>query len=738
MEDGKNAVIKYDPEHRTFTIYTDRSAYQMQVDDYGYLLHLYYGALSEGCMDWVLTYADRGFSGNPYDTGGKRTYSMDFLPQEYPSQGSGDYRSTAFILKDEAGTYGCDLRYRSYEIRRGKYSLKGLPAVYSDADIDDAWTLSVVLGNNRTGVEVELLYGVLPHLDIITRSAVVTNRGGFPVQVEKLASACLDMVSGDYDLITFHGRHAMERVPERSRIGHHASVTGSRRGMSSHQYNPFAILAEKDAAETCGRCWSMQYVYSGGFRTEAERDQFDQTRLVMGLATEKFSYPLRPGEKITAPEVIMSYSSAGFERLSHNLHECIRKHVCRGKYRDMPRPVLLNSWEASYFRFTGDSIVELAEQAADLGMDMLVMDDGWFGDRDDDTRSLGDWTANEKKLGCTLGELISKVNDAGVKFGIWVEPEMINEDSDLYRAHPDWALAIPGENPVLARNQLVLDFSRQEVTDSIYEAICGILDQGNIEYLKWDYNRSIEDVYSYTAEDQGKVLYDYILGLYSVLERLCAKYPDLLIEGCSGGGGRFDAGMLYYTPQIWCSDNTDAIDRLMIQYGTSFGYPPIVTGAHVSACPNHQTGRVTPLRTRGITAMSGAFGYELDPASLSGEEREEIREQIRFYRETEALIRNGMYFRLSDPAAGPVSAWEFVSEDGCAAMVSAVVPQSHGNAPVIFIRPRGLRPGVIYRDEESGREYYSDALMETGFPLPAVRRDAESFLYILRAQNLSD
>ena len=368
--------------------------------------------------------------------------------------------------------------------------------------------------------------------------------------------------------------------------------------------------------------------------------------MMLGLQEEAFRYPLETGEMFQAPEVILSYSSEGMNRLSQNLHHCIRQHICRGKYKEEIRPILINSWEAAYFDFTGDTIYELAKAAKEVNIDMLVMDDGWFGKRDDDNSGLGDWFVNEKKLGGTLGNLIKRINDLGVKFGIWIEPEMVSEDSDLYRKHPDWALTVPGRNPVRSRNQLVLDFSRKEVVDEIYDQICKVLDQGNIEYVKWDMNRSLMDVYSSVTRDQGRVLHDYVLGLYDFLERLAQRYPNLLIEGCSGGGGRFDAGMMYYTPQIWCSDNTDAIDRLRIQYGTSFGYPVSVVGSHVSAVPNHQTGRKTPLHTRGVVAMSGTFGYELNLMKLSEEEKQEIREQIAEYKSYAPIIQNGLCIQM--------------------------------------------------------------------------------------------
>ena len=467
---------------------------------------------------------------------------------------------------------------------------------------------------------MRLLYGVLEEADIITRSAEIKNLGLERIDVEKAASACLDFINGDYDFVSFCGRHAMERNFQRTRIAHGCQVIGSRRGTSSHQYNPAVIIADKDATEDMGSCYGMVFVYSGNFRCEAERDQYGQTRALMGLNSDLFHYPLDKGETLLIPETILCYSDEGFGTLSRRYHQCIRRYLCRGKYSHQSRPMLINSWEAAYFDFDGETIYHLAEEAAELGIDMVVMDDGWFGKRDDDNSGLGDWQVNERKLGCTLGELIRRINAIGIKFGIWIEPEMVSEDSDIYRNHPDWAIQIPGRKPIRARNQLVLDFSRKDVRDYIFDQICSVLDQGNIAYVKWDMNRSLTDIYS-MENAQGKVTYDYVLGVYDFLERLMQRYPDMLIEGCSGGGGRFDAGMLYYTPQIWCSDNTDAVDRLRIQYGTSFFYPVSVVGSHVSAVPNHQTGRNVSLNTRGVVAMAGTFGYELNPETLSNEEK---------------------------------------------------------------------------------------------------------------------
>ena len=725
--------IVYSKADRTFTIQTKNTTYQMQVDPYGFLLHLYYGKKTDGsCMDYLLTYYDRGFSGNPFDAGDDRTYSMDALPQEYPSYGTGDYRSTALIIENADGSTACDLRYRSHHIFNGKYKIPGLPAVY--ADETESQTLEIVMEDAVTGVEVTLQYGVLPDYDVITRSEKIVYRGEGKIFIRKAQSACLDFVQGKYDLLTFYGRHAMERTLQREPVTHGSHVIGSVRGTSSHQYNPMMILADEHTTDQYGNCYAMSFVYSGNFKGETLKDQFGQTRALMGLQDEMFSYPLAEGETFYTPEVLLTFSGSGMNLLSQNLHRCIRQHICRGKYKESVRPVLVNSWEAAYFDFDGDTLYELAKEAKNAGIDMLVLDDGWFGKRDDDNSGLGDWFVNEKKLGGTLGDLIKKINDLGVKFGIWVEPEMISEDSNLYREHPDWALTIPGRNPVHARNQLVLDFSRKEVVDHIFDQICKVLDQGNIEYVKWDMNRSLMDVFSRGTEDQGRVMYDYVLGLYDFLERIVTRYPDLLIEGCSGGGGRFDAGMMYYTPQIWCSDNTDALDRLQIQYGTSFGYPVSAVGSHVSAVPNHQTGRITSLHTRGVVAMAGTFGYELNLGKLSEEEKQEIRLQVEEYRKFAPLIQTGLYYRLSDPAREEYAAWAFVSEDQKEVLLNVVLQEIHGNMTVNYVKLQGLKCSAIYRDTETGKSYNGAALMEAGIPMPVEMGEFKAYQMHLTAE----
>lgn len=717
-------AIRYWKEKQIFSIDTKNTTYQMKVDSYGFLLHLYYGAKVNGAMDYLLTYADRGFSGNPAEAGADRTYSLDVLPQEYPTWGTGDYRNAALLIQNADHSESCKLQYAGHTIKKGKYNLSGLPAVY--AEENEAETLEIYMEDCVSNLKVTLLYGVVEQLDIITRSVIIENHGSENIIIEKAGSACLELLPGQYDLLSFCGRHTMERTVQRKRIGYGSSVFESRRGTSSHQYNPAFILADVNATEDRGNCYGIAFVYSGGFRFETEKDPYDQVRTVMSIQPEQFAYPLNPGERFVVPEIIFSFSQNGFGALSHNYHNCINHHVIRRSFQKKMRPVLINSWEAAYFDFTGETMLELAKNAADVGIDLVVMDDGWFGKRDDDNSGLGDWEVNEEKLGCSLGTLIEKINELGVDFGIWIEPEMISEDSTLYRNHPDWVLQIPGRSPVRSRNQLVLDFSRKDVRDYIFASICKVLDQGNITYVKWDMNRSISDVYSH-VNVRGTVLHDYVVGVYDFLEQMIQRYPELLIEGCSGGGGRFDIGMLYYTPQIWCSDNTDAIDRTKIQYGTSFFYPASAVGSHVSAVPNHQTGRITSLKTRAVVAMAGTFGYELNLQMLSAEEKEEIKEQVAVFKKQNELIQQGTYYRLTNPMEDAMAAWLFVSENKKHALFNVVVLDKQVNAGVAFIKLKGLLEGSTYISSEDNREYAADGLMEAGFPIPSTLGEYEAY-----------
>ena len=716
--------ICIDEARKIFNIETRESQYQMAVDSFGCLRHIYYGKKigGEDLRGLHLLY-DRGFSGNPYRAGRDRSYSLDTICQEFSSCGVGDYRVPSLGVRNADGSRCAELHYAGCALRPGKYALPGLPAAW-DAD-GDAETLEITLRDPVTGLRVRLLYAVFARKDVIARAAVYENGGESPLVLEKAGSFCLDLPFGEWDLLHFHGRHCMERKPERVPVLYGVQTLGSRRGMSSHQHNPFLILCGRQATEDAGECVGLMYLYSGSFRAEVEREQFGSVRAVMSPGDESFRWTLKPGESFAAPEVLLSRAE-GLTRLSQQFHRIVRENVCRGEYRLAHRPVLINSWEAAYFDIQADRILDLARRARDLGVELFVLDDGWFHGRTDDSAGLGDWYENREKLPEGLGSLIEKIRGLGLSFGLWVEPEMVNEDSELYRAHHDWALAVPGRAPMRARNQLVLDLSRREVQDYIIEAMSGLLERYDISYIKWDFNRSVSDLYSHTlpAERQGETGHRYILGLYRVLETLTSRFPQVLFEGCAGGGGRFDAGMLYYTPQIWCSDDTDPIERLTIQRGTAFAYPYSTISAHISASPNHQTGRATPLHTRSVTAMSGAFGCELDLTKLSGEELEELRDQILRFRADEALIRLGLCFRLDEfTEAQDASAWLFVSEDQSKALLNVVLRSPHANAPLIHLKLKGLDPEARYAMEEDDAVRSGAALMYGGYTLPQLIGD---------------
>lgn len=696
--------IFYDEACRTFTLQTNHTTYQMKADERDVLLHTFYGEKTDHSdKSYLICRRDRGFSGNPYEAGeNDRTYSLDTLPQEYSCFGTGDYRIASLRVKNADGSQAVSLRYDGYKIREGKYCLPGLPAAYGTKE--QAQSLTITLRDRESGLKVLLCYGVFEELDVITRAAEIVNEGMGQVTLLKAASCCLDWQTGDYDWLTFYGRHAMERIPQRAGIGHGVQSIGSVRGTSSHHYNPFAMVCAKNADEESGSCYGFSFVYSGEFLMETEKDQMDQTRLVCGIHPDNFSWTLQTGESFVTPEILMAFSTGGQGGVSRIFHKMIREHICRGEWMEKRRPVLLNNWEGTYFDFTGEKLVSIAAEAAKLGVELFVMDDGWFGKRNDDNSGLGDWYPNEKKLGCSLKELGERIESLGLKFGIWFEPECISQDSDLYREHPDWAVQIPGRKPVLSRNQLILDFSRKEIQDYIIGRLSAVLDNAPISYVKWDFNRSICDKFcqALPAGRQGEMAHRFVLGLYRVLEALTTAFPHVLIEGCSGGGGRFDAGMLHYTPQIWCSDNTDAIERLQIQYGTSFGYPVSAMGAHVSAVPNHQTGRVAPLSSRGCVAMAGSFGYELDVNTMTVEEKEEVRRQIQVFKRCYDVIQYGEYYRLTSPLTGSCTVWETAAADGSQALVSAVYHHAQANPAPVFVRLKGLEETASYRVEPTG------------------------------------
>lgn len=724
-------MIFIDSSSRVFTLHTKNTTYQMKADGHNVLLHTYYGPRVSGCdLSYLVGYADRGCSPNPNEVGDNRTYSLDTLPQEYSTCGVGDFRLSSIEFELENGSRMADLRYVGHELRRGKYALDGLPAFWGG----DAWeTLTVTLEDAAANMRVELFYGVLEQYDLITRSVRVVNHSAQTVRLRQCASLCLDFQGGDFDWITFDGCHTQERNLNRSPLRPGVQSVESVRGASSHHHNPFVMLCDRHADEDHGVCYGAALVYSGNFLAAAERTQLEHNRLILGINPDRFCWTLAPGASFTAPEAAMVCSPNGFGQMSHQFHRAIRENLIHDPCQGRPRPVLINNWEATEFHFDQEKLVSIAQAAAPLGIDLFVMDDGWFGTRNSDTSGLGDWFVNEQKLPGGLGTLAARVREMGMSFGIWIEPEMVNEDSDLYRAHPDWALGVPGRPQTRSRCQLVLDFSRQEVRDYIYGSIRKVLDSADISYIKWDMNRSLTDVFSadLAGARQGEVYHRYVLGVYDMLDRLRRDYPQTLIEGCAGGGGRFDLGMLYYTPQIWCSDNTDAVDRLSIQYGTSFCYPVSAMGAHVSAVPNAQTGRGVPLATRGVVAMSGTFGYEMDLNETTQEEKQIIREQVAFFRAHYDLIQYGDYYRLTPPG-GAFTAWEQVSPDKREALVSVVYGPARSSQPFRILRLKGLDPALRYQVNGQGA-YPGDVLMNGGWTLPLPWGEYQAMQLYLRA-----
>ena len=714
--------IRIDEKSRLFSLETAHTLYQIKADEMGVLLHLWYGPRTDADMSYRIRTANRGFCGNPYEAQDRMDYSLDTLPQEYSGSGVGDYRSSSVEAESAGGSMSVDWRYSGYRLLKGKEKPEGLPGVRGNADTEG---MEIVLEDKVSGMAAHLSYWLFEPYDVIVRSVRIENRGGKTIILTKAASMCADLPYGQKRVMHFHGRWAMERNPERVAIPAGGRLAfESRRGMTSHQSNPFIILCDPETTERQGDCAGVMLMYSGNHLEEVSSDQVGSTRVICGIHPEGFRWKLAPGESFQTPEAILSFSAEGLNALSRNYHRLIRDEVIPARWRGTKKPVLVNSWEACYFDFNAEKLLKLARNAAALGMEMLVLDDGWFGKRNDDTNSLGDWTCNEEKLGCSLKELSEKIHAEGLKFGLWFEPEMVSLDSDLYRAHPDWALTDPGRDPMVARHQLVLDMGRKEVQDYLFDSISAILKGAQIEYVKWDFNRSVANVYSRVlpADRQGETAHRFMLGTYRLLERLTEAFPDVMIEGCSGGGGRFDAGMLYYCPQIWCSDDTDAVERLEIQKGTSYGYPVCTMGAHVSACPNHQTGKTVPFATRGVVAQAGTFGYELDPAKLTEDEKKTVKAQIAAFHRYEDLIEQGDYYRL-DEGEKDYTAWMFISPDQGEALVSVVATHVRANAPFPFVRLQGLDPEKTYLREDTGERLTGVALTQGGISLPQFLGD---------------
>lgn len=658
-----------------------------------------------------------------YDKAFNPALSLLHLGLEVSPTEKGDFRRGALALTLANGSPVCDLRFAGGEVLPVPPEAPGLPAAR------DAGQCLVLRFESGEGMAAELFYIPLDDCDVIVRQTRLTNRTGGPVTLRRAMSYQLDLPRQDLALTTLTGAWAREFEPCTAPVRRGLTQFGSTSGTSGHYCNPFFALSAPDANEHAGEIYGFNLLYSGSHAASVEADSYGFTRVMAGIQPEGFSWTLEDGESFVTPQAALTFSARGRNGLRHNMHRFVRRHILPPRWKDAPRPVLVNNWEATYFDFTPEKLVAIAKDAKELGIEMLVMDDGWFGKRDSDYSGLGDWFVNEKKLKGGLKNLVEEVNKAGMKFGIWFEPEMISEDSDLYRAHPDWALTVPGRSFTRARHQLVLDFSREDVRTYIFDRMCEILESANIEYVKWDANRHLTDVWSakLPADRQGEVFHRYILGLYDFLEKLTQRFPNLLIEGCSGGGGRFDAGMMYYHPQIWCSDDTDAIERLDIQYGTSFGYPISTVGSHVSVCPNHQTGRSVSMKTRGIVAMAGTFGYELDITRLSQEEKDMVKIQVEEFKKYYSLIQQGDYYRLTDDGRkSPYVAWEFAAEDGTEALLNVVTLRVRAYAMPYTVRINGLKPEAVYEVEGTGEKYSGAALINGGYLLPVIWDDYQS------------
>ena len=710
--------IIYNEKTREFHLYNQEISYIIKILDNDQPGQLYYGKRLTHREDFshLFEYAMRDMS--PYAFEGNSTFSLENIKQEYPTFGCGDMRFPAYEIERENGSHVVEFVYKEHKIYNGKPKLEGLPATYVESD-DEAQTLELVLEDTSINTRIVLLYTIYEAFPVIARSVRFECDSDEKITLLSAMSACVDLLDKDYEMIDLAGVWARERHVRRHKLDYGIQSIYSMRGCSSYQFNPFLALARENADEFQGQVYGFSLVYSGNFLAQTEVDNYDTARVLMGIHPNGFKWTLGKGESFQTPEMVMVYSEAGLNGMSQTFHKLYRTRLARGTWRDKVRPILINSWEAFYFDFDAPKLLGLADAAADLGMELFVLDDGWFGKRDDSTSSLGDWYPNEEKLKGTLKELAEKINAKGLKFGLWIEPEMTNKDSDLYRAHPDWLLAEQGKRICHSRTQYVLDFSKKEVREYIGDMLENLLAEVPVSYIKWDMNRTFSEVFSNgnDREYQGKVCHKYILGVYELYERLTSRFPHVLFESCASGGARFDPGMLYYAPQGWTSDDTDAIERLKIQYGTSMVYPVSCMGSHVSASPNHQTNRVTPLETRADVAYFGTFGYELDLLKLGEEDKAEIRRQIAFMKEKRDLIQKGTFYRLKSPFEGNETAWMIISEDQKKALVGYYRVMQPVNVGFKRLKLKGLKEDTCYKVSGYDYDCYGDELMQVGMIL---------------------
>ena len=703
-------MIYFSEKHQVFKLDTPNTSYVIGLADQKFVGHIYYGnKIADMDLAYLLRTEAPPFV--PSVNEREKVSFLDSFPMEYSFGGTGDFRESCIEIKTKSGQEGLELVYESHRIFSGKQPLKGLPATWGDP----CQTLEITLGDEVAGIKAVLTYTAFEDVDGITRSVKVINAGTEEIYLNKVLSACIDMDWENFNLLTLHGSWARERHMQYRDIGYGSCVTESLRGESGHQDHPFLALTSKGCSQTTGQVYAMHLVYSGNFLGKVQRNQFDQIRAVLGIHPDHFCWKLEAGNEFQAPEAVLVYSGEGLGKMTRTFHDLYRNHLIRSSWKEKERPVLINNWEATYFDFDEKKLLQIAKEASQCGIEMLVMDDGWFGHRESDNSSLGDWFVNEKKLKGGLKPLVEEVNKVGMKFGIWFEPEMISPDSELFKKNPHWALQIKGRKPALCREQLVLDLSRPEVVEYVYDRLAEILRSANIEYVKWDMNRPIADVGStyLPADRQGELVHRHTLAVYELQERLTNEFPDLLLENCSGGGARFDPGMLYYSPQIWCSDDTDGVERLLIQEGTQLLYPLSTIGAHVSDCPNHATGRITPFDTRGLVALAGTFGYELDVTKIPEEDRSRIPEQIALYKKHNRLIREGDYYRIASYGENhKYDCIQVVSKDKKKAILLFVQVLAEPNMHTRKIKLQGLKEDFCY--EISGKVYRGDTLMQAG------------------------
>ncbi|CAM2079034.1 MULTISPECIES: alpha-galactosidase [Clostridium] len=724
--------IIFNKENRLFHIKSKKTSYVMRVLETGHLINLYWGRkINSNKIDYVVK--KRPCGSFLADLDNVDALHLEIIPQEYPSYGNPDLRSPAVQIKLANGTTVTDFRYYSHEIYNGKKALQGLPATYVENE-DEAETLEITLKDELAGLRVILSYTVFKNYDVITRSCKIVNDSKEEVDVLRALSANVDFRHSDFDLIQLSGSWARERHIIRTPLRNGGQCVESRRGASSHAQNPFIALVSKDTTEDKGEVYGFNLVYSGNFLANVEVDMHSNARAQIGINPFDFAWNLEAGDEFQTPEAVMVYSPNGLTGMSHIYHDLYRERLCRGTHRDKERPILINNWEATYFDFNNEKIKDIAKESSNLGIELFVLDDGWFGERNNDDCSLGDWFVNEEKLKGGLSSLVKDINEMGMQFGLWFEPEMISPKSKLYEEHPDWCIHIEGRVRSEARKQLILDLSREEVCDAVIEMLTNVLKSAPISYVKWDMNRNMTEIGSpaWPAKKQKEVAHRYMLGLYKILENITTNFPNILFESCSGGGGRFDGGMLYYMPQTWTSDDTDAIERLKIQEGTSLVYPVSTMGSHVSAVPNHQVHRITPLHTRGVVAMAGSFGYELDITKMTDEEKEEVKSQVKFYKNIRKTIQFGDLYRLKSAFDSNEAAWMNISKDGNNLVVSYVKKYAEANVLPKRLKLKALDENSLYEISETGEVFGGDELMYIGLEIGELNGDYQARSWTLR------